>query len=173
MKTGQVLAIDPGTTASGVALIQSDSYRTIWKGKVANTELIGVSFGNILKEREFENMKVVIEMIPSYGTGNAAGKDVYETCIWIGRFKQWFIERSTTVDTITRTSVKQHLCGSTRAKDPNVVQALVDRFAPLSTNYGKGTKKEPGWFYGFKADIWQAYALGVTYLDSLHDNQSK
>ncbi len=58
-----------------------------------------------------------------------------------------------------------HLCGSPRAKDPNVTQALVDRFARGETNYGKGTKKSPGFFYGFSADMWQAYALAVTYLD--------
>ena len=40
---------------------------------------------------------------------------------------------------------------------------------PVS-NYGKGTKKAPGWFYGFSGDMWQAYALGVTYID-LGDNK--
>ena len=48
-----------------------------------------------------------------------------------------------------------NLCGQTKAKDTNVRQALIDRFGVV------GTKKNQGWFYGFKADIWQAYALGV------------
>ena len=48
-------------------------------------------------------------------------------------------------------------------------QALIDRFAPGVPNGGKGIVnkkvKQPGWFYGFKGDIWQAYAVGVTYYD--------
>jgi hypothetical protein len=167
MMAKQILAIDPGTTMSGVVLIDSNC-KPIWKGKVANTDLIDRIFAELADGdlSYFSRTKVVIEMIQSYGTGRAAGKDVYETCVWIGRFKQYFLERGAVVDTIQRTEVKLHLCGIARAKDPNVVQALVDRFAPLAPNYGKGTKKAPGWFSGFRADVWQAYALGVTYADA-------
>jgi hypothetical protein len=46
-----------------------------------------------------------------------------------------------------------------KAKDSNIRQALIDRFGEV------GIKKNPGWFYGFKKDIWQAYAVGITYHD--------
>ena len=64
-----------------------------------------------------------------------------------------------------RIQVKQHICHDSRAKDSNIIQALVDRFAYGERNRGKGTKKEPGFFYGFKADVWQAFALAVTWYD--------
>ena len=46
-----------------------------------------------------------------------------------------------------------------KAKDSNIRQALMDRFGEV------GTKKNQGYFYGFKADIWQAFAVCVTYHD--------
>ncbi|KHD34036.1 hypothetical protein NL50_18035, partial [Clostridium acetobutylicum] len=66
---------------------------------------------------------------------------------------------------IYRKDEKMNLCHSMKANDSTITQALVDRFAYGVRNHGKGTKKEPGWFYGFKKDIWQAYAVGVTYFD--------
>jgi hypothetical protein len=68
---------------------------------------------------------------------------------------------------IYRKDVKMNLCGQTRAKDSNIIQALVDRFAYNVPNRGKGYKKSPAFFYGFKSDIWQAFAVGVTYLDGV------
>ena len=154
-----ILAIDPGTTRSGVVVIDELTYRPLRIGKFENKDVVD----------EIEYLlpanKAVIEMVPSYGTGMAAGKDIYETCIWIGRFIEQLSCCCDIVQLLQRNVVKMHLCQSARAKDPNVIQALVDRFAPGEPNYGKGTKKAPGWFYGFKADVWQAYALAVTYLD--------
>lgn len=55
---------------------------------------------------------------------------------------------------------------STRSvtKDGIITQALCDRFAPGARNKGKGTKKEPGFFYGFSADVWQAFAVADAWL---------
>ena len=117
-----------------------------------------------LEETEYIS-HVAIEMIASYGM--AVGKSVFETCVWIGRFIQ-ALENNYYNDSlkfIYRKDEKMNLCHSMKAKDSNIVQALIDRFAPNTPNKGKGTKKEPGWFYGFKKDIWQAYAVGVTYYD--------
>ena len=52
-----------------------------------------------------------------------------------------------------------NLCKTMKAKDSNIRQALIDRFGEV------GTKNKQGWFYGFKKDIWSAYAIGITYVD--------
>jgi hypothetical protein len=86
--------------------------------------------------------------------------------VWIGRFDSWPTSRPTDPELVYRRDVKLHHCHSAKAKDANITQALIDRFAPGVPNRGKGTKAEPGWFYGFKADIWAAYALAVYVADT-------
>jgi hypothetical protein len=117
--------------------------------------------------------ELVMEMIGHYGTGMSAGKDVYDTCVWIGRFWQtpllmgdWDTIDQMPVTLVKRKTIVTHICGSAKATDSNVVQALIDRFAPGERNHGKGIKNEPGFFYGFHRDIWQAYALAVYYMDT-------
>ena len=154
-----ILAIDPGTTHSGVCIIDDWTYKPLKFGKFENKKVVD-------ELEDFLPVSMsVIEMIGHYGTGMPAGKEVFDTCVWIGRFIEQLSCCCDIVQLLPRTTVKLHLCRSARAKDPNVTQALVDRFAPGEPNYGKGTKKAPGWFYGFSADMWQAYALAVTYLD--------
>ncbi|MGG7215374.1 hypothetical protein ACQPUY_17485 [Clostridium nigeriense] len=153
-----ILAIDPGNIESGYVILNDDlSVRR--KGKVINEEMLNI----INSACYYKQSDVAIEMVASYGM--AVGATVFDTCVWIGRFtekaKQWNVE----VTYIYRKDEKMNLCNSMKAKDSNIVQALIDRFAPNTPNKGKGTKKEPGWFYGFKKDIWQAYAVGVTYYD--------
>ena len=115
---------------------------------------------------QFNNVDhVSIEMIKSYGM--PVGATVFETCVWIGRYLELLLDLFVDVDLVYRGDVKLHHCHSSKAKDSNISQALVDRFAPDVRNRGKGTVADPGWFYGFKADIWQAYALAVYTADEL------
>lgn len=156
----RLLAIDPGSTESAWCVIDTQTCRPQSFAKEPNADVLDVA--------EI-GMPVRIEMVASYGM--AVGREVFETCVWIGRF----IERHetyhgpSTPQLVYRRDIKLHHCGSARAKDSNVRQALVDRFAPGQPNHGKGTKAEPGWFYGFHSDIWQAYALAVFAADLLGD----
>lgn len=146
-----VLAIDPGTTES--AFIVWDGERVGEMGIVPNEELrdmlvCAAGIGNC-----------AIEMVEHYGTGMPAGREVFETCVWIGRFWEAFAGVNNVVTLLPRRKVKMHLCGSMRAKDANVRQALIDRFGP------PGTKKKPGRLYGVKSHLWAALAVAVTWMD--------
>ncbi len=164
-----ILAIDPGNIESGVVLIREKDLKPIIAEKIENEQLLyKICSGEYQDFYRGESINhVAIEMIASYGM--AVGKSVFETCVFIGRLKEtiYFANQLSKVQIqyIYRKDEKMNLCGSMKAKDSNIVQALIDRFAPYTSNKGKGTKKEPGWFYGFKKDIWQAYAVGVTYYD--------
>lgn len=143
-----LLAIDPGCTESAYVIM--DDYKPIEFAKVSNEDLLA----KMSKLSFYRIDEAVIEMVASYGM--PVGKEVFETCVWIGRFYQ---EAGVPTKLIYRQDVKLHLCHNSRAKDSNIRQALIDRFGVV------GTKKDKGWFYGFKDDIWQAYALAVTYAD--------
>lgn len=145
-----MLAIDPGNKYSAYVLM--DDYHVVECAKVENAEMLRII-------RDIKPKLTVIEMIASYGM--AVGKEVFDTCVWIGRF----IEAAGDTGLVYRKDVKMNLCGSMRAKDANIRRALIDRFATHDFNRGTGTKKNKDWFYGFAGDIWAAYAVGVTYLD--------
>lgn len=159
-----ILAIDPGSTESGYVILGEDL--SIWdKGKVENEDLLNNIMDDCImdsKEKGYVTY-IAIEMIASYGM--SVGKEVFETCVWIGRFYQQTEKLGFTPQFIYRKDEKLNLCHSMKANDSNIVQALVDRFAPGERNHGKGVKSKKGWFYGFSKDIWQAYAVGITFYD--------
>ncbi|MEN8721171.1 MAG: hypothetical protein ABF296_13010 [Oceanococcaceae bacterium] len=104
---------------------------------------------------------VVIEGIESFGM--AVGRDVFETVFWSGRLA----ERAGKFSRVFRKQVKLHLCGSMRAKDPHIRQALIDRFGGVQgKDRAIGRKASPGPLYGIKTHIWSALAVAVTYHDT-------
>jgi hypothetical protein len=54
---------------------------------------------------------------------------------------------------VYRNAVKLHICGTPRAKDPNIRQALIDKYG------APGTKKNPGPTYGVSSHLWSALAI--------------
>lgn len=160
-----ILGIDPGNTDSAYAVIDQQTRRAKHFGKVANHALMD-QLGAFIDQRLVD--QVAIEMVESFGM--AVGREVFETCVWIGRFQQTALSSGsgtgTPVELVYRGRVKMHHCHTRAAKDPNIIQALVDRFTPGQPNKGKGTKADPGWFHGFAKDVWQAYALAVYVADT-------
>lgn len=166
----KILAIDPGNIESAFVLLNPDY--TISNGnfyKFGNDNVLGTiqSLGSIYGDQ----MTVVIEKVASYGM--AVGKEVFDTCIWIGRFAEAAIERGCQVEYVYRMDEKMALCHDSRAKDANIRQALIDRFARFDKKNGKGTEKNPDVFYGFSRDIWSAYAVGVTWLDKQNSERTE
>lgn len=147
-----IFAIDPGNIQSAYVILD-DNLKPVMFEKLDNEMLLQMIYRSIGDQR-LEHF--VLETIASYGM--AVGQEVFETCWWSGRFWEasLFIPN---MKKVYRKEVKLNLCHSARAKDGNVIQALKDRFG------GRGTKSSPGWFYGVKADAWQAYACGVSYAD--------
>lgn len=154
----KILAIDPGNTESGYAVIEMPKFKLIDFGKVNNDTLI-----NQLMWIVPGIDAVAIEMVASYGM--PVGKDVFETCVWIGRFTQML--QSMNPSYVYRKDEKMTLCGSMKAKDSNIKQELINRYAKHDFKSGKGIKKNPDTFYGVAKDVWQAIAVGVTYYEGL------
>ena len=162
MTAEYVLGIDPGNEYSAYALIRTETCFPVKCEKLPNREL----HRRLPADQGPVGTEASIEMVASYGM--PVGREVFETCVWIGRFLEVLAQNAgREPGLVYRRDVKLHHCHSPRANDATIRQALVDRFAYGQPNRGKGTKKQPGWFHGFHSDIWQAYALAVATADRL------
>jgi len=160
----RVLAIDPGNVES--AYVVWDGAKIHAFDKVPNEEM-----RRILKRNagSYEVDTVAIEMIASYGM--PVGKEVFETCLAIGRFTEIAenarsIYGAPALTYVYRQEEKLHHCRSVKANDTTIRHALLDRFGV------KGTKKSPGFFWGFKDDVWAAFAIAVVVTDRANGLQA-
>jgi hypothetical protein len=153
-EAGRLLALDPGTHRTAWIALDLVTRRPLGFGIEPNEELIGrLRRGG----RAFDF--VVIEKVESFGM--AVGAEVFETVWWSGRFAEAI--DPVPVERLGRKAVKLVLCGTDRAKDPNVRQALIDRYG--GREQAIGTKARPGPLHGVSRDVWAALAVGVAWLE--------
>lgn len=173
LAVNRLLAIDPGPELSAWVIYDLDERRPIkWLKEPNEAVLVLIDQPGLFQD-------CAIEMVASYGM--AVGQTVFETCVWTGRFIErwmtparrlpigsddWFALNPHTGRRyepmrVFRKEAKLHLCGTHRAKDANVRQALIDRYGP-GKERAIGLKASPGPLYGLKADCWAALAVAIT-----------
>lgn len=152
-----ILAIDPGPDRS--AWLEFDHGLPVAFAHQPNDEVLD-------RIARTQADVLAIEMVASYGM--PVGVETFETCVWAGRLIQRWTDSwgDAPVLRVYRKDVKMHLCGSMRARDPNVRHALLDRFGP-SREVAVGRKAAPGPLYGVSGHAWAALAVAVTAADGL------
>lgn len=144
MKSISALAIDAGTHESGYAVYMAGG--VLASGVLPNEEIL-----NLIRVSDADLL--AIEKIVSYG--KAVGQETFDTCVWMGRMAQCWPCPDEVV-WVPRFNVKKYICGTGRAKDPQVRESLIKLIGP------QGTKKSPGPTYGVKSHAWSALAVAVT-----------
>ena len=145
------LGIDPGTTESGYALINS-SYDIISAGKIPSEDVPAL----ILNA---EPDAVCVESIQSYGM--AVGREVFETCYWIGEYRG--LCRTETIPFVLypRPEYSRAIAGVCKVTDSVLRQALLLRF-------GGDKKGEPLFKLKGSTDQRSAFAVAVHHIDKHH-----
>lgn len=153
----RVLFIDPGTTRSAwVTWETSEGLDGCLGMGLEDNEVV---LDLVRCDSDLDH--VVIEEIQSYGM--PVGRDVFQTVIWSGRFIQAHAE---SWELLPRREVKLQLCGSSRAKDSNIRQALIDIMGPAPTK----KKPNPRWPAKPRKDIWAAAAMAIAWLEMEAEN---
>jgi len=180
-----IMAVDPGPGKSAYVIVQPNP------AAVGGLQIVEFCIGDNANIRAeiwgfaslpLEDRRLVLEQVASMGM--SVGAETFETCVWTGRFMETFeAGKQRDAHRIPRVPIKVHLCGSARAKDANVRQAIIDRFGgngalqkykPAKYN-GKGDVTYPGQFAGPLAGIsshcWAALALACVYVDRMRTGE--
>ena len=154
-----IIGIDPGTNESGGVIYDEATHTVVssgvWPNDSVRNHLRGHMWGTVVVER-------IVSM------GMQIGQTTIDTIQFIGRIQEICEHEGLDFQTLTRGAVKLHLCGTARAKDPNVRSVVKDRFPHTGGGADpvKGTKKQPGPLYGVSSHCWQALALAITYCET-------
>lgn len=164
MKISKILAIDPANKQTAYVIFDKETFEIYDKDLVPNDEFI-----QVMLEGNYD--EVALEIIVNMGM---AGKTVFRTAEYVGIYSYLANKMNKELYRISRPQVKKHFKVKRSTKkqkqpsaDSQIRTSLINRFGEV------GTKKNQGYFYGFKADIWQAMAVGVYHADTSKDNTKK
>lgn len=156
-----VLAIDAGSIESGYCLVDANTYSPIEFGKISNDELME----RIITLNNDYKYEIAIEQFAFYGSKNPIGQTTIEAITWNGKFIRQAELLGIKYTFVYRREEKMNLCKTMRCGDKEIRNALIKRFAKFDLERGKGTKKNPDFFYGFAADMWAAFGIATTFID--------
>jgi len=174
-----LLAIDPGTKNCGVCVAHGDGR---YECKVWTPAEV-LAF--VRSDRMDLVSELIVEQIASYGM--SVSESVFGTCRLIGRIQEAaFHSRGEAfpVALVPRLEVRMELCGSPRAKDPDIRQRLISMHGGTAAMSGvecgwcdnkaakrrkcescdmTGYAKQPNFLASIRGDAWQAFGLAVAW----------
>lgn len=174
MSSPIIIGVDPGPTHSAAVLLEERlPIIQMYKENIVFKSTTFDVIWKFLTQANISNIYVVIEQVKHYGSGMPVGASVFDTVLWTGRFiEAWHdISERLTIEQAPRSTIKTQICGTAKAKDSNVRQALIDRFP--ATGGGAtpqiGIKSKRGPLYGImhsgvkgaSEHLWSALAVAV------------
>ena len=158
----RVLGIDPSNKDhNGAVLLEIEDGRlVISKRMLTGGEDVVQTIRGCASEESDTKLTIFCEDIACMGM--LVGRDVFQTCFWIGEYRRVAKDLGIDFRLVSRSTIRLHHCHSSRAKDKNIRARMIERFGYYgSGTTGLGTKKDPGMLYGIKGDMWSALAISV------------
>jgi hypothetical protein len=149
-----VMGIDAGNQRSGFAFIHPASLAILEVGDAANDELLA-RFPVLRLDR----CAIAIEMM--HNQGKRVGREIFEACVWIGRFAQHARECGMHAELILRQAAKSHILRAIAGNDSELRSALVRLYG--GTEAALGTKAAPGPLRGASSHAFAALAVARTF----------
>lgn len=166
-----IVGIDPGTSRSGVAILDTQTKLPIFAEHLSNEDVVARVLGILPLSKH--SPIIAYERMRHYSFGKqmaGAGETTFLTCKWYGRFIEKFFQeyKKGKIYSITSPDIKLYLTGMSNTPKGFVKKAIYELY-PDSPGGGAtpavGTKKEPGSLFLMKGSgghCWDALAVALT-----------
>ena len=175
----KILAIDPGLI-SGVVFIEGERNLDlpVIKNKPTIVFLKQASRFEILNlfdnfESYFPRKSPIVLIETLEFIADYVGQSTFQTAFLIGQLIEKSIQNKINLNLVFRSNIKYFHIETRKGKDQQLIKRIVDKYISEEfqcqfnkNNYGKGTKKTPGYFYGMSGHCWQAFALASYYYET-------